>query len=103
MVNEFLDGNMAREFGETTDMIVVVVSDDQVIDLFEAGVLDGGHNASCIANGGVSTVSSIDKHGLSGRRHKQDGIAAFYVDHINVERLRSFGLRNSKRSGKDQN
>ena len=103
MVNELLDGNMGREFGKTADMIVVVVSDNQVIDLLDASVLDGGHNASRITNCTVSTVPSINKHRFSGRRDKKDSIAALHVDHINVQRLRRFALCNSKRGGKDQN
>ena len=103
MVDELLDRDMGRKLRQTADMIVVVVRDNQVIDLLNAGVLDGRHDPSRITNGTVSTVSSIDKHRFSGRRDKKDGIAALHVDYINVQRFRRFTLRNSKRGGKAQN
>ena len=84
MVNELLDRDMRREFRKTADMVVVVVRDNQVIDLLDAGVIDGRHNAPCIANGAVSTVPSIDEHRFPGRDDKKNGIAALHVDHINI-------------------
>jgi hypothetical protein len=102
MIHKFFDGDMRRQFGECADMVVVVVSDDQVIDLLKASILDGGHNAPCVTNGAISTVPRIDKHRFSGGCDKKDGVAALHVDHINLQRLRSFGLCDSKRCEKDQ-
>src|SRR5260370_27508658 len=101
-MNKFFEAKAAGEWGETADMIVVVVSDDQVIDLLDAGVLDGRHDAPRITNRTVSTVTRIDKHRFSGRRDKKDGIAALHIDHVDVQRFRSLGLCNSKRGAKDE-
>jgi hypothetical protein len=67
VVNEVFDWNTGRKFRETADMIRVVVTDNQVIDLVEAGVMDGGHNSFRVTDGAWSAVSGIDQHRFSGR------------------------------------
>src|SRR5579864_6981169 len=99
MVDELFDGDMSRQLGKAADVIVVIVSDYQVIDLLNAGVLDRCHNASSIPDGAVPAVPGIDEHRFPGGRYKKHGISAFHVDHINVQGVPA--LCNSERCGKN--
>ena len=38
MVDELFDGDMGRQLGKAADVVVVIVSDYQMIDLLNAGV-----------------------------------------------------------------
>ena len=46
-------------------MIAMVVRGDQVIDLRDPGVLDRGHDAIGVADGGGAGVSRIDEDRLA--------------------------------------
>ena len=57
MVDEIPDRDARRELGHAAKMIAVPVRRDQVVDLREAGVLDGGHDAVGVADRGRAAVS----------------------------------------------
>src|SRR5712691_11620201 len=65
MVDELFDGDARRELGQTADMITVVMGGDQVIDLRDSSVLDRGHDAISVTDGGGASVSSIDEDRLA--------------------------------------
>ena len=87
VVDEFPDRNAIGEFRHAAEMIAVPVRGDEMIDLGQAGIPRRGHDALGIALGRIrSDIAGIDEHGFAGRRHVQRGVAAFDVDHIDVER-----------------
>ena len=101
MVDELFDGNAGSELGQAPDMITVVVSGDEVVDLREARVPGRGQNAFGITYRGGATVSGIDEHRLSRRRGEEHGVTALDVHYINIQR-RSPALRYSDRHREDQ-
>ena len=101
MVDELFDGNAGSELGQAPDMITVVVSGDEVVDLREARVPGRGQNAFGITYRGGAAVSGIDEHRLSRRRGEEHGVTALDVHYINIQR-RSPALRYSDRRREDQ-
>jgi len=59
--------------------------DDEMIDLLEAGVFDGVHDAGGVAGRGGSCVTGVDEQRFMGRRDKQRGVAAFDIDDVDVQ------------------
>ena len=90
MVDEFADGDLRGELGQAAEVIAVPVRDDQMIDLGEAGVMDGIHDAAGIANGAGRDVARIHEQRLAGGRDEERGVAAFDVDDVDVESRAGF-------------
>ena len=70
MIDKVPDGDAFREIGNATEMIAVVVGNNQVIDLPEAGVVDGSDDAlgvPALACEIAARVSRIDEQRLAGR------------------------------------
>jgi hypothetical protein len=84
MVDEIADLDTRGELRHAAKVIAVPMSRDQVVDLGEPCVLDGGHDALRIPDGGCTGISRIDEHGLAGRRHEQRGVSALYIDDVDV-------------------
>ena len=77
-------------------MIAVPVRGDQMVDLREPCVFDGGHDALGISDGGGAGISGIDEQRFAGRRHEERGVSALHVDDIDVQRLDGTGLSGGK-------
>src|SRR5580692_1519102 len=73
-------------------MITVPVRRDQMVDLYEAGILDGGHDAARVPDCGWAAISRVDEHGLAGRRYEQRRVPTLHVHDIDVQRLTCAGL-----------
>ena len=101
MIDELLNGDAFREFQKATNMVAVVVSRNQVIDLFEAGIPDSGHDAIRVAHRRRPRIPRIDENRLPRGRNIKLGIAPLDIHHIDVQRLRRPILRNGRRSQKD--
>ena len=65
-------------------MILVIVRDHQIVDLFDAGVVGGGDDAVGIAIV-KAVIAGIDQHGLTGGRNKQGRLAALHVDRVDLQ------------------
>ena len=87
VVDEIPDGDARCELGHAAKMIAVPVRGDQIVDLREARILDGGHDAFGISDRARAGVPRIDEHRCAGRRHEERGVAALHVDDIDVQRL----------------
>src|ERR1700693_3567101 len=86
MIDELLNRDAGGQFRQSAKMIAMPVSDDQVIDLRNAGVFQCGHDAFGIANGAGSHVPRVDEDRFTRRGHKQHRIAALDIYDINVQR-----------------
>jgi hypothetical protein len=62
------------------------VGDNQVVDLGDAGVLHRVDNAAGIARRSRAGIAGVHQKRFARRRNKQSCIAAFDIDHIDVER-----------------
>src|SRR5947199_331290 len=101
MVYEFLNADSVCEFGDSADMINMVVSYDQVINLLDLCVLECGHDAPNITDGAIAT--RVDEHRFSEGGNEKHGIATLDVYYVNVQGVCSPGLCNSTQCGNDQN
>jgi len=93
VVKELVDRDSLDQLGQAADMVVVVVSGEQVVDALDAGVAHGCLNAPCVAaiRGGPAC---IDEQGLACRTDEQCGLATFHVDGVDEEVVRpGRGLR----------
>src|SRR5262245_36574753 len=72
MIDEFHDRYARRKLGESANVIAVIVSRDEVVDLRQPGILCCSSNALGITNGGGPAVSRIDENRFAGRGYKQD-------------------------------
>ena len=95
-------GMRRGELGHRAEVIAVPVRRDQVVDLREAGILDGGHDALGVARRGRAAVARVDQQRLAGRRDEQRRVAAFDVDDVDVQGLRraALGGRNAAASAR---
>jgi len=95
VIDEVFDWQFGRESRNAADVIGVEVSDDQVIDLFHAGVL--GRFGDPI---GIPSIESrpagIDENGLAGRRDEQGRLSSFHVNKISSQIIRSGGSREAE-------
>ncbi len=85
MVDVFLDRDALLELGHAAVMIAMVMREDQVIDLGQAGIFGGGINAFRVSHGSVG-IAGIDQQRFTRRRYEERPIAALDVDDVNVER-----------------
>ena len=93
-----LDRDLLGELGEPAEVIAVPVRDDQVVDLRQARIVDGFHDAAGIARRGDGAgVARVHQHRLTGGRDEERGIAAFHVDDIDRQRFRGPVLRECRR------
>ena len=87
MVDEVPDRDLLGEFHHAAEMIAVPMGGDEMVDPGQAGIPCGGHDAPGIPLRRIRRdIPGIDEHGFAGRRHVQRGVAAFDVDHIDVQR-----------------
>jgi hypothetical protein len=77
-------------------MIPVSVSGDQMVDVCEPGVFDGGHDALRISDRACTGISRIEEQRFAGRRHEKGGISAFDVYDIDIQGLARAGLGSGK-------
>ena len=82
-------------------MVGVIVRDEHVVDLRDAGVVHGCQNAVGVA-AIVAGPAGIHEQRRAGWGHEQRGLPAFHVDGVDEQVLR-LGLRPGglRRGGKD--
>ena len=66
------------------DVVVMVVGDEDVVDLRNAGGLRGCGDAVGVA-GVVAGPAGVDEEGLAGGGDEEGGLAAFYVDEVDPQ------------------
>jgi hypothetical protein len=103
MVQKFADGDTLDKLWHAAYMVDVVVGDEQVINVRDAGVAHGRQYAVSIA-GVMIWPSRIDKQGRAARSDEQRGLAALNVNGVNEQMTRRLvlGLRWLRRGGKEQ-
>src|ERR1039458_10132867 len=74
-------GNQQRHIAQVID---VVMGNHEVVDLFQAGRLDGFYNPVDVPAVGTGP-SRIEQHRLPGWRHAENGLTSFDVDDIDIE------------------
>ena len=65
MVKEIPDRDFGRELPDAAGMVLVLMRDKQVIDLVDASVVSGSHDAIGVAIL-ISVIPCVDQHRLAG-------------------------------------
>ena len=73
-------------------MIAMIMGDQEIIDLRDAGLMGGSQDAVGVA-AFISGPTGIDEKGLACGRHDQSRLAALYIDEIDLQGLGRGGLR----------
>jgi hypothetical protein len=68
---------------DATNVVAMIVGDQDVIDLFEARLMSRGEDPVGVA-AFISGPAGVDKQRLSGWAHNQCCLAALYVDEVNL-------------------
>ncbi len=97
VIDEMADRNARREFRHAAKMIAVPVRGNQIVDLREACLFRGGHDALGVSDRAGAGVPRIDQDRFAGRRHKERGVSALHIDDIHIKRLRGSSLRGWRR------
>ena len=98
VIVEMSNRDPLRKLCGVADVVAVVVRNDDVVELLlDRHVLDDVADAV-----GITVVvpagAGVEQQCLSGGRHIQDGLPAFGVDHVEVERRRRSSLRRDDRA-----
>src|SRR5262249_51519751 len=80
------------ELRHPTDMVAVIMRNQNVVNLSDAGVFRRGDDAVRIPPA-ESVPASVNQQGLSLRRNEQRGLAPLHIYAINLQRL-FIGCRN---------
>src|SRR5215813_7491960 len=84
MIDERANLHFLGQLPDTTYMVVVIVSDNNVVNLTNARELCGGGNAVRIS--ALKTwPTCIDQHGLAGGTDDQRCLSPFNIDEVDVE------------------
>ncbi len=79
--------NPGGQLGHATKMVAVIVRRDQLVDLFDASILDRSHDAVGVARCRRAAVACINQQRLAAWRHKQRRVPTLDVDEIDAERF----------------
>src|SRR5215468_7644833 len=89
MIDERANLNLVSQLGHSADMVVVVVSDHDELDLTDARDLCSGGNAV-----GISALKTwptgINQQGLPGRADDKRCLPTLHIDEVDVQWLLSF-------------
>ncbi len=86
MVDVIADRDALRQFRHAAEMVAMPVRGDQIVDLGQTGVAGRRHDALGVAHRRVGRhIAGIDQHRLARGRNEQRRLAAFDVDHINIQ------------------
>jgi hypothetical protein len=88
VIDEIADRHPRCQLGHSAEVVAMPVGGDQVIDLREAGVLDGGHDAIGVPGSRRARIPGIDQYRPAGRRHEQRGVSTLDVHDVDVESFR---------------
>jgi hypothetical protein len=102
VIHEMRNWDARGQFSDTTVMVAMPVSDDQVIDPGDASVSSRRQDSTGIAHGACPTISGIDQERLTGRGDSKRGVAAFDVDNVDIQGLRAAALAR-KKAGAENN
>src|SRR6185436_1631313 len=87
VVDEMLDRDALGELLHTAVVVAMPVRNDQLIDLREAGILGGLHDARGVTDRRLrSGVAGVDEQRFTRWRDEERRVAALDVHHVNVER-----------------
>ena len=84
MIDKCADWNAAGQFYEIANVIDVIMSRDEIVDLLHACISDRRHNSIEIPR---ARKAGVDDGGLAGRRDIQGCLPTLDVNHPNLERL----------------
>ena len=84
-----LIGKPLGQLLQSAHVIAVIVGENQVVDLLDAGFVEHLGDPVGIAGAGVA---GIHEQRLAGRRHVERGESALGVDEINIQRFAGLGL-----------
>jgi hypothetical protein len=84
MIHVVQNGHELGEFQIPADVVAVIVRDQQVVDLLDAGGAYRLHDPLRIAR---ARIAGVHQHRLPARRGDERRLAALDVDEIDVQRL----------------
>ena len=87
MIDESADGNLCGEIGNAADVIGVVVGDEEVVDLFDAGKfadLENVVGAVVIGFAGAGPAG-IDEQVFAAGRDEESRLTAFDIGEVDLE------------------
>src|ERR1051326_5177206 len=86
MVEKLLNRDAFGKLGPPADVIPVIMRENQMINLLQAGILGSVRDPARIPDSTVADIAGINQNRFAGRRNKQDSISALNVDNVNVQR-----------------
>ena len=99
VIDEGADFDAIRELGHAAHVIAMVMSDENVVELFDFGRLGGLHNAVRIA-AVKAAPSGVDQQRVAGGSNDERGLSAFHIDKIDLQGFGGEGQ--SKRAGQGE-
>jgi hypothetical protein len=84
VIDEGADGDAVDELRDAAGVVDVVVGEEDVIDVIDAGAFGGGDDAIGVA-AFIAGPTGIDEERVSGGRDEESGLAAFYVDEVDLQ------------------
>ena len=84
VIDEGADGDAGDELGDASGVVDVVVGEEDVVDVVEAGTFGGGGDAVGVASLVVGPAG-IDEEGMVVGGDEEGGLAAFHVDEENLQ------------------
>src|SRR6185312_357073 len=85
VVDEADDGDLRGKLGDAADVVNVIVSDEEVVDLADASLLAEGQNAVGVAAVGRGPAG-VDEQAFAGGGDEEGCLTAFDVGEVDFER-----------------
>src|SRR5579862_42829 len=86
VIDEGSDLDTSDQLRNATNVVAMIVRDQDIVDLLDAGVVGGRHNAIRIA-AFIIRPARIDQERLSGWTHNQSRLPTLYIDEIDLQGL----------------
>src|SRR5579859_5901933 len=87
VIDESSDFDAIDQLRHAANVVAMVVRDEHVVDLCQTGLVSSGEDSISIA-AFVARPAGINQQRLSRRTYYQRGLAALYVDEIDLKRHR---------------
>ncbi len=100
MVEKGANLDSIHQLRNSANMIAMVVRNQDIIDLREAGLMRGSQDPIGVA-AFISRPAGIDEQRLSRWTHHQSRLPAFHVDEIYLQRFAAGGLSSLARQNHD--
>ena len=86
VIDEGSDLDPIDQPGNPTDVVTVIVRDQDIVDLLQASLMRRGKNTIGVA-AFIPRPACVDQQRLARRAHDERGLSAFYVDEVNLHGL----------------